>query len=283
MTTRSTCFPTLSRRSLLSLGTAGVAAAMLPQGRGLAQASGGTLVMTIVAEPNSKASALSSASPVTVISGKMVEGLVSYDFDLTPQPKLATARDIAPNGLSVTFTLRNGVKWHDGKPFTSADAAFSLLELIKAHHPRGRGVFAPFETVGTADPQTAILRLSRPSPALMAALDGWETPMRPKHVHEGTDYLKDPVPSAPSAPARSRARTGSRAEMSFWCATPNTGARTNRIWTVSWPGSRVIPAPGSPPSRPESCIWATMARSRRTRSSGSRTLRDFWWKPAGQS
>ena len=197
MTARSEFTPTLSRRGLLALGTAGVVAGMLPFGRAMAQASGGTLVMTIVPEPNAMVSAFNSASPVAVISGKMVEGLVSYDFDLTPQPKLATAWETAPDGLSVTFTLRQGVKWHDGKPFTSADVAFTLLELIKKHHPRGRGVFAALQAVDTPDPQTAILRLSRPSPALMAALDGWETPMLPRHVYEGTDYLKNPANNAP--------------------------------------------------------------------------------------
>jgi peptide/nickel transport system substrate-binding protein len=187
----------INRRSLMAAGAAGAFASLFPFGPLAAQTKGGTLVATIVPEPNAMVSAFNSANPVAVISGKMVEGLLHYDFDLNPQPRLATAWQVAADGLSVTFTLREGVKWHDGKPFTSADVAFTLMELIRKHHPRGRSVFAALTAVDTPDDKTAILRLSRPSPALMAALDGWETPMLPKHVYEGTDYLKNPANNAP--------------------------------------------------------------------------------------
>lgn len=191
-------FPaTISRRGVLALGAAGLVSGMLPYGHAAAQTDGGTLVMTIVPEPNAMVSAFNSASPVTVVSGKMVEGLLRYDFELRPQPQLATAWEVAEDGLSISFTLRDGVRWHDGKPFTSADVAFTLMELIKNHHPRGRGTFGPLEAVETPDDLTVILKLSRPSPAMMAALDGWETPILPKHVYEGTDYLTNPANNNP--------------------------------------------------------------------------------------
>ena len=189
--------PTLNRRHLLALGAAGGLAGLMPFGPAAAQAAGGTVVMTIVPEPNAMVSAFNSADPVNVVSSKMVEGLVTYDFELTPQPHLATGWEISEDGKAITFHLRDDVRWHDGTPFTSADVAFSLMEIIKNHHPRGRGTFSGLEAVETPDATTAILRLAQPKPALMSALDGWETPILPKHVYEGTDYLTNPANNAP--------------------------------------------------------------------------------------
>lgn len=187
---------TLSRRNLLLLGSSAIFAGTFLRSMP-ALADDKTLVMTISPEPNAMLSAFNTASPVAVISGKMTEGLLGYDFDIKPQPELATSWEVAPDGLTISFKLRDGVKWHDGKPFTSADVAYSIMEILKQHHPRGRGVFAKVTAVETPDPLTAVFKLSEPAPALMYALAGWESPMLPKHVYEGTDVLKNPANNAP--------------------------------------------------------------------------------------
>lgn len=185
----------MNRRHLLLLGSAAFLAGSLSPFA--ASAAGGNLVMTITPEPNAMLAAFNTASPVAVISGKMTEGLISYDFDLKPQPELATSWEVAADGLSMTFKLRDGVKWHDGKPFSSADVAYSIMEILKQHHPRGRGTFASVSAVETPDPLTVVIKLSQPTPALFYALAGWESPIVPKHVYEGTDVLKNPANNAP--------------------------------------------------------------------------------------
>jgi peptide/nickel transport system substrate-binding protein len=127
----------------------------------------------------------------------MVEGLLTYDAQLNPKPHLATAWTLAPDGLTVTFKLRAGVKWHDGTAFSSADVAFSLLNLLKKYHPRGRATFAALQSVDTPDPQTVILHLSRPAPAMLSALAGSESPILPKHLYEAGDPLANPANNAP--------------------------------------------------------------------------------------
>ncbi len=186
----------LDRRSVLLLGSAAAMAGVLPAMPARA-AAGGTLVMTINPEPNAMVSAFNTATPVAIISGKITEGLVSYDFDLNLQPELATAWEVAPDGLSVTFTLREGVRWHDGRPFTSADVAYSIMDILKEHNPIGREVFEKVTAVDTPDPLTAVIRLSEPAPALMYALPGWQTPIVPRHVYEGTDVLTNQASNAP--------------------------------------------------------------------------------------
>ena len=133
---------------------------------------------------------------VRQISPKITEGLLTYGFDLTPRPGLATAWRVSEDGLTYTFTLRPGVKWHDGKPFTAADAAFSIL-LLKEIHPRGRITFANVASADTPDDLTLVLHLSKPAPYLLNALDAQESPIVPKHLYDGRKADTNPRNNAP--------------------------------------------------------------------------------------
>jgi len=191
----------LSRRTLLAaaLATALAAPLALP-GAALAQESakpqGGTLTLLLPSEPTALVTVGNVATPILSVSAKVTEGLLKYDYDLTPQPQLATAWTVSPDGTVYTFTLRQGVRWHDGKPFTSADVAYSL-NLLKKIHPRGRNTFANVTAIETPDDQTVVLRLSKPAPYLIRAFVATETPIVPRHVYEGTDPLTNPATAAP--------------------------------------------------------------------------------------
>ena len=58
--------------------------------------------------------------------------LVQYDEDLNPIPYLATSWDVAEDGSSITFTLRDDVFWHDGEVTDAHDVAFTFRTL---RHP----------------------------------------------------------------------------------------------------------------------------------------------------
>ena len=85
----------------------------------------------------------------------------------------------------MTFKLREGVTWHDGKPFTSADVAFSALNVWKPLQNLGRVVFKDLEAVDTPDATTAIFKFSKPTPfqLIRNALPAL-TSVVPKHVYE---------------------------------------------------------------------------------------------------
>src|SRR5450432_1985688 len=80
---------------------------------------GGTMTIMFLAEPPSLVSLVSTSS--LTCTAKVTEGLLWYDHAMQPHPQLATAWTISPDGLTYTFTLRQGVRWHDGQAFTSAD------------------------------------------------------------------------------------------------------------------------------------------------------------------
>lgn len=159
---------------------------------------GGVLNIALFPEPPMAVSAFNSSTYVGLISTKVFDGLVSYTFDMKPQPVLATSWEIAPDGLTYTFKLRPGVKWHDGKPFTSADVKYSLEKVWSKMHPRGRTTYQNVTSVETPDDTTVVLKLSKPTPILMKSLSSYESQVIPKHIFDdGTDLAKHPGMIAP--------------------------------------------------------------------------------------
>lgn len=191
----------ITRRSLLA-GAAPlaltVASGISPFGPAFAQGTptrGGTLTVSTTVEPTTLV-ATHTTSLDQAVSSKIHEGLLSYAHDLTPEPALATEWSISDDGLRYTFKLREGVKWHDGQDFTSADVAASI-KILKASHPRGGVTFANLVDVETPDPLTAVIVLSKPTGFLISALSATESPIVAKHLYEGTDVRANPHNQAP--------------------------------------------------------------------------------------
>ena len=168
----------------------------------IAQKAGGTLVYIVQPEPPSLASFLSTSGPIGLVAPKIYDGLLDYDNDLNIVPALAESYDVSEDGKTVTFKLREGVVWHDGAPFTSADVQFSVMEILKQVHPRGPNSFREVESIDTPDDLTAVFNLANPAPYMLRALSAYESPMVPKHLLEGqdprnSDLATNPVGTGP--------------------------------------------------------------------------------------
>jgi peptide/nickel transport system substrate-binding protein len=109
-------------------------------------------------------------------------------------PRLAERWEETPEAL--TLHLRAGVTWHDGQPFTAADALFTLE---KARDPKvgadQRADLAPVRAVESPDPQTLVLRLGRPAPLLRQTLA--HLAILPRHLYDGKDLRRAPTSRAP--------------------------------------------------------------------------------------
>lgn len=162
-----------------------------------AQKRGGTLVLLVQPEPPNLAPHVSTSAPIGMVTAKIYDGLLEYDFDFKPLPSLAKSWTVSPDGKTITFKLQENVKWHDGRPFTSADVQYSIMEVLKKVHPRGPSTFKEVTAIETPDPHTAVLRLANPAPYMMMAFSGYESPMVPKHLIEGTDVRKNDLVNKP--------------------------------------------------------------------------------------
>jgi peptide/nickel transport system substrate-binding protein len=163
----------------------------------VAQKTGGTLVMIVQPEPPSLASYQNTSAPIGQVSAKIYDGLLEYGFDFKPQPSLAKSWTVSPDGKTITFKLQEGVKFHDGKPFTSADVQFTYMNVLKKVHPRGPITFRDLEAVETPDPLTAVFKFKEAAPYAMVALSGYESPILPKHVFESGDLMNHPNANKP--------------------------------------------------------------------------------------
>lgn len=152
-----------------------------------AQQSGGTFVYLVQPEPPSMASYLSTSGPIGLVAPKIYDGLFDYDNDLNIVPALAESYEVSEDGKTVTFKLREGVKWHDGAPFTAADVQFTVMDVLKKVHPRGPNSFREVTSIDTPDDFTAVFNLANPAPYMLRALSGYESPIVPKHLLEGQD------------------------------------------------------------------------------------------------
>lgn len=184
-----------SRRTVLALPL-GLAAAS--SGASAAEPKrGGTMVMIVHPEPSTLAHYAVSAGNIPPIATQVYEGLCTYDWDLNPRPNLAKSWDVAPDGKTITFTLQEGVTFHNGKPLTSADVQYSFMEILKKYNPVAPVMLAELVAVDTPDPMTAVLRLANPAPYIMKALSGRDLPILCRSVFEGTDVLQNPTANKP--------------------------------------------------------------------------------------
>jgi len=186
--------PRSLKASLLSaaLGLALVATAVSPSIKPALAADGGTLVIASTQIPRHFNGAVQSGLATAMPSTQIFASPLRYDDNWNPQPYLAKSWEVSPDGLSVTLKLIDNALFHDGKPVTSEDVAFSIM-TIKANHPF-QSMLAAVDKVDTPDPLTAIIRLKHPHPALLLAMSPALMPIIPKHVYgDGQDVKTHPA------------------------------------------------------------------------------------------
>ena len=99
------------------------------------------------------------------------EGLLQYNLDNTNTvvPLLATSWSISPDGLTYTFGLRTGVRFHDGTAFTSTAAKMSFERRI-AVNGGSAYMLAAVASMDTPDPSTFVVHLKHPVSAFLSYL-----------------------------------------------------------------------------------------------------------------
>src|SRR3954451_20628259 len=180
----------LARRWKITAAVAAILAAAVPAS---AQQKGGVLHLFHRDSPASM-SIHEEASVSTVIPMMAVmNNLVMFDQH-KPQnsldtilPDLAESWSWSEDGKTLTFKLKQGVKWHDGKPFTAKDVkcTFDLLQGKAAQklrlNPRSAWYKNLDDVTANGDGE-AEFHLQRPQPALLALLASGYTPISPCHV-----------------------------------------------------------------------------------------------------
>ncbi|OPY89426.1 MAG: Oligopeptide-binding protein AppA precursor [Syntrophaceae bacterium PtaU1.Bin231] len=129
------------------------------------------------------------------IAGLVYNGLVKFDKDVNIVGDLAESWDIARGGLEITFHLRKGVKWHDGRPFTARDVLATYRVTVDPKTPTAyAGDFLKVKQIEALDDYTVRVRYDTPfAPALMS----WGSAVLPAHLIEGKDIARNPLSRMP--------------------------------------------------------------------------------------
>ncbi|HET7036136.1 MAG TPA: ABC transporter substrate-binding protein [Thermomicrobiaceae bacterium] len=96
-------------------------------------------------------------------------GMLERDENFVFQPVLAEKFDVAPDGMTYTFNLKNGVKFHDGTDFSSADVKYTFEFYSDAS--KGSVIatnFLNMDTVDTPDEATAVIKMKAPNAAFIS-------------------------------------------------------------------------------------------------------------------
>jgi len=189
----------------------------------LAQKPGGTLKVYHRDSPASMSileeATLSTSMPMMGV----FNNLLLYDQHVAQSslkaivPELATSWSWSEDGKELSFTLRQDVKWHDGRPFTANDVkcTWDMLtgkssEKLRIN-PR-KAWYENLEEVTTEGDYVVTFRLRRPQPALLALLASGLAPVYPCHT----------------APREMRSHPIGTGPFKFVAFKPNEGIRVTR-------------------------------------------------------
>ena len=184
---------TIDRRRLIQAGAAFSAGSIfgIPLEVAAQAAKGGVLVIGSTQTPRHLNSAVQSGIATMMPAAQLFASPIRMDKNWKPQPYLAESWALSADNRSVTLVLRKDAVFHDGRPVTAEDVKFSI-ETIRDNHPF-KTMYGPVNAVTISNPQTAVIRLSEPHPAVLLAMSTSLTPIIPKHIFgDGTDVKIHP-------------------------------------------------------------------------------------------
>src|SRR6516165_7294325 len=194
-------------RAVRHVAVATALALVLTVGTATAQKSGGVLRVHVWDSPP-HLSMFDGANPLAARTMMPVfNNLVMFDQHAkqsrldTIVPDLATSWTWNEDGTELTFRLRHGVKWHDGRPFTANDVKCTW-DLILDKGPEKlrlnlrKSWYKNLEQVTTNGDDEVSFRLKRPQPALLMLIASGASPIYPCHVPPG-QMRQHPIGTGP--------------------------------------------------------------------------------------
>jgi len=201
----ATAAPATAATSAPAVATTGAASAAAPSAvASNAAAPSGTVTIPLISNPTPNPIVLPGGLSSILLDKNLFGQLVRPDAGGgTPVPDLATKWDISPDGKTYTFSLRPGVKWHNGDPFTTDDVKFTFdLMLDKKSNSAFINNLGPFTSADIVDPMTIRLNLSAPYAPMLTML-AYNVMIVPKKLLQNEDinkpvnFIQNPVGTGP--------------------------------------------------------------------------------------
>ncbi|HWZ00802.1 MAG TPA: ABC transporter substrate-binding protein [Edaphobacter sp.] len=155
----------------------------------------GAVVMIIESSPNNLDLRVGTDAQSERVGGQIFDALVKKDEHYELQPWLATSWE-QPDAVTWVFHLRDGVRFHDGRPLEAADVAYTIESLIDGSLVTAKGGnFAGVDRAEARDRLTVVVRMKRPDAGLLFNMSDGLFGVVPRG--SGKDFGLHPVGSGP--------------------------------------------------------------------------------------
>ena len=193
----STAYRPVVLAALLFLIAAAQPAAQPPAKAAPAPRRGGTLTYASAADVNNFDPALRGGTISGAVKTLVYSSLVKETPSREVKPDLATSWKV--DGTVWTFTLRQGVKFHDGTPFTAQAVKYHYDRLFSSENPQRASDWRPFlDRVEVVDDYTVRFHTRFPDPFFLQRLAASSQIASPEaHKKYGRDIARNPVGAGP--------------------------------------------------------------------------------------
>jgi len=158
-------------------------------------AYGDALVEGSIGDASNLIPYIASDSASSSVTGLVYNGLLKIDKNLELAPSLAESWEVSDDGLTITFHLRKGVRWHDNVPFSVEDVMFTYNFVIDPNTPTPyAGDFQQVTKAEILGPYTFRVHYDQP---FARSLYSWVGDILPQHLLEGQDVRGSPLARHP--------------------------------------------------------------------------------------
>lgn len=158
--------------------------------------AGGTFVVAIGSEPGSYNPSFGNPDEGYIVVQNIMNKLVKLNVDNEVVPDLAKEWEFSEDGLTLTFHLNEGVKWHDGEDFSAEDVKFTFEKAIEVEG-FASNFLSKVKEINAPDENTVELVLEEADATILGRLAWMGTYIMPKHIYEEGEVLENPANQSP--------------------------------------------------------------------------------------
>jgi ABC-type transport system substrate-binding protein len=159
----------------------------------------GTFITAVQGDPSSFNPDMKSDDYLWPMAQNLFNRLYKLAPGDVPIPDLATSYEWSDDNMTLTFHLRDGVKWHDGEPLTSKDVKWTYDTIIENKWAKS-DTFVNVDTIEAPDDLTVVFNMKNPDAGLVPLLAWYATFILPEHIWNDPaypDFAKNPAMQKP--------------------------------------------------------------------------------------